>query len=59
MRIIDKRGPLHNPADRDHCLQYAVAVALIHGDLRAEHYEERTARDPAIDSLRSSVVSLE
>ncbi len=52
LRIIDKRGPLSNPADRDHCLQYAVAVALIHGDLRAEHYEEETARDPRIDSLR-------
>lgn len=53
MRIIDKQGPLHNPADRDHCLQYAVAVALIHGELRAEHYEEETARDPRIDRLRA------
>jgi len=52
LRIIDKKGPLHNPADRDHCLQYAVAVALIHGDLRPEHYEEETARDPRIDALR-------
>ncbi len=52
LRIIDKRGPLRNPADRDHCLQYAVAVALIHGELRAEHYEEETARDPRIDTLR-------
>jgi 2-methylcitrate dehydratase len=52
LRIIDKKGPLRNPADRDHCLQYAVAVALIHGDLRAEHYEEQTANDPRIDSLR-------
>jgi 2-methylcitrate dehydratase len=52
IRIIDKRGPLHNPADRDHCLQYAAAVALVHGDLRAEHYEEETARDPRIDRLR-------
>ncbi len=52
LRIIDKRGPLRNPADRDHCLQYAVAVALIHGDLRAEHYQEETARDPRIDRLR-------
>jgi 2-methylcitrate dehydratase len=52
MRIIDKRGPLHNPADRDHCLQYAVAVALVHGVLRAEHYEAETARDPRIDRLR-------
>ena len=53
MRIIDKRGPLHNPADRDHCIQYAAAVALVHGDLRAEHYEEETARDPRIDLLRA------
>ena len=52
LRIIDKKGPLRNPADRDHCLQYAVAVALVYGDLRAEHYEEETARDPRIDRLR-------
>ncbi len=52
LRIIDKRGPLRNPADRDHCLQYAVAVALIHGELRARHYEDETARDPRIDRLR-------
>jgi 2-methylcitrate dehydratase len=52
MRIIDKRGPLNNPADRDHCLQYAAAVALIHGELRAEHYEQETAKDPRIDRLR-------
>lgn len=58
MRIIDKKGPLHNPADRDHCLQYAVAVALIHGDLRAEHYEDAAARDPRIDRLRA-LMSLE
>ena len=55
MRIIDKRGPLRNPADRDHCLQYAVAVALIHGSLRAEHYEEETARDPSLERLRSLI----
>jgi len=52
LRIIDKKGPLRNPADRDHCLQYAVAVALIHGDVRPEHYEDETARDPRIDALR-------
>jgi 2-methylcitrate dehydratase len=52
LRIIDKKGPLRNPADRDHCLQFAVAVALIHGELRAEHYEEESARDPRIDYLR-------
>ena len=53
MRIIDKQGPLHNPADRDHCLQYAAAIALIHGELRAEHYEEDAARDPRVDRLRA------
>jgi len=53
MRIIDKQGPLYNPADRDHCLQYAVAIALIHGELRAEHYEADAARDPRVDRLRA------
>jgi len=53
IRIIDKKGPLHNPADRDHCLQYMVAVGLIFGELRAEHYENQIARDPRIDALRS------
>jgi 2-methylcitrate dehydratase len=51
-RIIDKSGPLHNPADRDHCLQYMVAVGLIHGTLTAEHYEDAAASDPRIDRLR-------
>src|SRR5690606_27471439 len=51
-RIIDKTGPLANPADRDHCLQYMVAVALIHGALTAEHYEDDAAADPRIDALR-------
>lgn len=55
IRIISKKGPLHNPADRDHCLQYMVAVALIHGDLRAEHYEEETASDSRIDKLREKM----
>lgn len=52
IRIISKEGPLYNPADRDHCLQYMVAVALLHGELTAEHYEEATANDPQIDRLR-------
>ena len=52
LRIIDKRGPLTSPADRDHCLQYMVAVALLHGDLRAHHYRAATAADPRIDRLR-------
>lgn len=53
MRIINKTGPLHNPADRDHCLQYIVAVALLHGHLDAEHYEAEAATNPQIDRLRS------
>ncbi|HEY0946124.1 MAG TPA: bifunctional 2-methylcitrate dehydratase/aconitate hydratase [Opitutaceae bacterium] len=53
LRIIDKTGPLHNPADRDHCLQYMVAVALLHGHLAAEYYEDHFARDPRIDALRA------
>ena len=53
MRIIDKTGPLHNPADRDHCLQYMVAVPLIHGRLTAADYEDEVARDPRIDALRA------
>ena len=55
VRIIDKTGPLHNPADRDHCLQYMVAVALIFGRLTADDYEEAVARDPRIDALRASM----
>jgi 2-methylcitrate dehydratase len=56
MRIIDKTGPLDNPADRDHCLQYMVAVALIFGRLTAQDYEDDVARDPRIDALRSRTV---
>jgi 2-methylcitrate dehydratase len=53
MRIIDKTGPLANPADRDHCLQFMVAVPLIFGRLRAEDYEDANASDPRIDALRA------
>ena len=53
IRIISKEGPLYNPADRDHCLQYMVAIGLLYGELTAEHYEESTAEDPAIDQLRA------
>ncbi|HMB73951.1 MAG TPA: bifunctional 2-methylcitrate dehydratase/aconitate hydratase [Gammaproteobacteria bacterium] len=53
MRIINKTGPLANPADRDHCLQYIVAVALIHGRVTAADYEDDIASDPRIDRLRS------
>jgi 2-methylcitrate dehydratase len=59
IRIIDKTGPLHNPADRDHCLQYMVAVALLKGDLTAADYEDAAAADPRIDSLRSRMVVTE
>ncbi|NBD23979.1 bifunctional 2-methylcitrate dehydratase/aconitate hydratase [Paenibacillus glycinis] len=52
IRIIDKSGPLHNPADRDHCLQYMTAVGLLHGRLTADHYEDEAAADPRIDRLR-------
>jgi 2-methylcitrate dehydratase len=56
IRIISKEGPLYNPADRDHCLQYMVAVPLIHGALRAEHYEDKVASDPRIDALREKMI---
>jgi len=56
LRIIDKAGPLHNPADRDHCLQYMTAIGLIFGVLTADHYEDATADDPRIDDLRAKMV---
>ncbi len=56
VRIIDKTGPLHNPADRDHCLQYMVAVGLVKGRLTAEDYEDAAAADPRIDRLRGRMV---
>jgi 2-methylcitrate dehydratase len=59
IRIIDKTGPLNNPADRDHCLQYMTAVGLIFGTLTAEHYEDTVARDPRIDALRAKMVVTE
>jgi 2-methylcitrate dehydratase len=52
VRIIDKTGPLHNPADRDHCLQYMTVVALLKGNLTAADYEDEAAADPRIDRLR-------
>jgi 2-methylcitrate dehydratase len=55
VRIIDKTGPLGNPADRDHCIQYMVAVPLIFGTLTAEHYEDHVAADPRIDALRAKM----
>ena len=55
IRIISKQGALHNPADRDHCLQYMVAVALLTGDLRAQDYEDEIAADSRIDFLREKM----
>jgi 2-methylcitrate dehydratase len=55
IRIISKQGVLHNPADRDHCLQYMVAIGLLFGDLKAEDYEDDVASDPRIDALRSKM----
>jgi 2-methylcitrate dehydratase len=59
IRIIDKKGPLHNPADRDHCIQYMVAVPLIFGRLTAADYEDDVAADPRIDALREKIVCVE
>ncbi|SEC82239.1 bifunctional 2-methylcitrate dehydratase/aconitate hydratase [Paenibacillus sp. GP183] len=59
IRIIDKKGQLHNPADRDHCLQYMVAIGLIFGNLQAEHYEDDVAADPRIDAIRDKMVVIE
>ena len=59
IRIIDKTGPLHNPADRDHCIQYITAVGLIYGDLTADHYEDEIASDPRIDALREKMTVVE
>jgi 2-methylcitrate dehydratase len=59
IRIIDKTGPLHNPADRDHCLQYMTAIGLIFGGLTAEHYEDGVAKDPRVDRLRATMVVTE
>jgi 2-methylcitrate dehydratase len=58
-RIINKTGPLDNPADRDHCIQYMVAVALIFGRLTAEDYEDAVARDPRVDALRERMEVVE
>ena len=55
VRIIDKTGPLANPADRDHCIQYMVAIPLIFGRLTAHDYEDEIARDPRVDALRDKM----
>ena len=59
IRIIDKKGPLNNPADRDHCIQYMVAVPLIFGRLTARDYEDDVASDSRIDALREKITCLE
>ncbi|HUH59771.1 MAG TPA: bifunctional 2-methylcitrate dehydratase/aconitate hydratase [Candidimonas sp.] len=59
IRIIDKKGPLNNPADRDHCIQYMVAVPVIFGRLTASDYEDDVAIDPRIDALREKIVCIE
>ena len=59
VRIIDKKGPLHNPADRDHCIQYMVAVPIIFGRLTAGDYEDSVAADPRIDELRARISCVE
>ena len=59
IRIIDKKGSLNNPADRDHCIQYMVAVPLIFGRLTARDYEDNIASDPRIDALREKIICVE
>ena len=59
IRIIDKKGPLDNPADRDHCIQYMMAVPLLFGRLTAEDYEDARAVDPRIDALRDKINCVE
>jgi len=59
IRIIDKKGPLNNPADRDHCIQYMVAVPLLFGRLTAADYEDDVAHDPRIDLLRDKIDCVE
>lgn len=59
LRIIDKQGPLRNPADRDHCVQYMVAVPLLFGRLTAQDYEDDIAADPRIDTLRARIHCVE
>ncbi|MFN0317646.1 MAG: bifunctional 2-methylcitrate dehydratase/aconitate hydratase [Burkholderiales bacterium] len=59
IRIIDKKGPLDNPADRDHCVQYMVAVPILYGRLTASDYEDNIASDPRIDKLRDKIECVE
>ncbi|HEX4779815.1 MAG TPA: bifunctional 2-methylcitrate dehydratase/aconitate hydratase [Usitatibacter sp.] len=59
IRIIDKKGPLNNPADRDHCIQYMMAVPILFGHLTAEDYEDDVAKDRRIDNLRDKITCVE
>ncbi|WP_059105754.1 bifunctional 2-methylcitrate dehydratase/aconitate hydratase [Shouchella shacheensis] len=59
IRIIDKTGPLYNPADRDHCLQYITAIALLKGNIVADDYEDEMANDPRVDRLREQMIVTE
>jgi 2-methylcitrate dehydratase PrpD len=59
MGIVSKSGPLNNPADRDHCIEYVTAVGLIYGTLNAHHFEDEVAADPRIDQLRSKTKTVE
>jgi aconitate hydratase 2/2-methylisocitrate dehydratase/2-methylcitrate dehydratase len=59
IRIIDKTGPLDNPADRDHCIQYMSAIGLLKGNLTAQDYEDAAAADPRIDAIRDKMVCVE
>ncbi len=59
IRIIDKTGPLNNPADRDHCIQYMIAIPLLYGRLTAADYEDDVAADPRIDALRERMETVE
>jgi 2-methylcitrate dehydratase len=59
MQIMDKQGPLTNPADRDHCVQYAVAVGLIYGKIETSYFSDEFAADPRIDQLRAKMTVVE
>jgi len=59
IRIIDKTGPLNNPADRDHCIQYMTAIGLLKGNLTAQDYEDTVANDPRVDALREKMTCVE
>ncbi len=59
IRIIDKKGPMNNPADRDHCIQYMTAIGLLKGNLTAQDYEDEAAADPRIDALRDKMECVE